>query len=92
MATGLLIRGRAGDSARTSCNERHCDHNELQAEFLLTNYPTGAKAEGHTRDQSVAARIVENRTGNRGAGGRARTDDIQLGKLAFYQLNYARPR
>ena len=27
---------------------------------------------------------------NQGAGDRTRTGDVQLGKLAFYQLNYAR--
>jgi hypothetical protein len=31
-----------------------------------------------------------NSTVSRGAGDRARTGDVQLGKLAFYQLNYAR--
>ena len=35
---------------------------------------------------STALRVTE----NKGAGDRARTGDVQLGKLAFYQLNYAR--
>jgi hypothetical protein len=35
-------------------------------------------------------RALEDQTGNRGAGDRVRTGDIKLGKLALYQLSYAR--
>jgi hypothetical protein len=37
-------------------------------------------------------RRAEPRGSEKGAGGRVRTDDIQLGRLALYQLSYARAR
>src|SRR6058998_1077567 len=47
------------------------------------------KLPGHMCAPAVLLSVMPQRLIHR-AGDRARTGDVQLGKLAFYQLNYAR--
>jgi hypothetical protein len=47
------------------------------------------KSPGHMTAPAISHPAVESAVAS-GAGDRTRTGDVQLGKLAFYQLNYAR--
>jgi hypothetical protein len=47
-------------------------------------------AEARTHEGNPGFASAGSTTASLGAGDRTRTGDVQLGKLAFYQLNYAR--
>src|SRR5262245_44561069 len=51
-----------------------------------------AKKQARGRFDTLLYASLRHRLKVSGAGDRIRTGDVQLGKLAFYQLNYARPR
>ena len=59
------------------------------ASFTARPAPGQAKKKPRSHDRGFVLRIVITAAYRR-AGDRTRTGDVQLGKLAFYQLNYAR--
>ena len=87
-ATGELPSGSASGMWLSPSEERICSRDSCDTERAPEVGPeraTGAGITAGARRGRASNPVTDSR-----AGDRTRTGDVQLGKLAFYQLNYAR--